>query len=81
MLSEAEAIELAQQFLFSQRGNRGIVKFAHFIPARSSDPLDGYYPEPRWAVFFSIPVEGFEPNFFVLHVNCHTREVTDSPVM
>jgi hypothetical protein len=81
MLSEADAIELAQQFLLSQGAKRGKVQFARFIPAHSPDPLDGDYPEDQWAVFFAMPVEGIDPSFYVLLVNCRTLAVTDSPVM
>jgi hypothetical protein len=80
-LCESDAVEIAQQKLLLRNGKRGQVRFAHYIPAHSTDPLDGDYPDDLWAVFFSMPIETMDPTIFVLHVNCRTLEVTDSPVM
>jgi hypothetical protein len=81
VLSEPDAIELAQQHQLAESGQRGKVKFADFVPAHSTNPLHGDYPEDQWAVFFAMPVERIDPSFFVLLVNCRTLAATDSPVM
>lgn len=78
---EREAVELAQRHLESLGQSRCNVKFARLIPANSSDPFDGCYPNDIWAVFFEMGIPDLDPDFFVLHVNCQTKSVAVVPVM
>jgi hypothetical protein len=80
-VSDAEAIERAQQFLLARSRRREAVRRARLIVAHSSDSLDPDLEEDHWAVTFDIPLKGFDPTFFVLHVNNRTGEVTDFPAL
>lgn len=80
-MKEVEAIEFAQNFLISQSGLRGAVRFARHVPAYSTDLLDDNLPEDYWDVFFDIGIRHSDPDFFVLRVKPVSGTVESVAIM
>jgi len=81
VMNEDEAIEMVQLDFESKGLRRGKVKFARLEPANSTDPGDDKHPDPHWLIFFDAEIPDFDPDFFVVSVNCHTGEIKTEPVM
>ncbi len=81
-MTEQEAIQIALDYA-SARGltTRNAVITATFCPRDS--PFNIWKdPDDKWMVFVTFPLlEGMDPNFFTIQVNCRTKTASHRPVL
>jgi hypothetical protein len=84
LMTESEAIAIAEKYVASERLNTSGVIRAVFEPA-DERPLSKQHLGDAWMVLFSIPIPAgvldMDPDFFVIEVNVSTGTVVSTPMV